>query len=346
MSSARFIPIVLVIAACSGAAGKSLPADRETAALVRVAPVTEATITPPVIATGVLGPKEEIALGFKIGGVIARVRVDPGASVTAGDTLAALDLSEIDAAVARAQSAAENADRDLARAKRLYVDSVVTLAQLQDAETGATAAQSDLATARFNRRYALIVAPASGVILRRDKEPGELVAPGAPVLVLGSSARGAVLRAGLADRDVVRVRLGDSAIVRFDALPDRQITGRVSEIAAAADPMTGTYRVEVRLPATVGLASGLVGRVEILTRATRPVLLVPLDALLEADNDRATLFVWTNGHAARRAVQIAFLAGDRAAVSSGLTAGEQVITEGAAYLRDGERVAVREGGQP
>src|SRR6266540_263905 len=112
MSSARFIPIVLVIAACSGAAGKSLPADRETAALVRVAPVTEATITPPVIATGV---------------------VDPGASVTAGDTLAALDLSEIDAAVARAQSAADNADRDLARAKRLYVDSVVTLAQLQDA---------------------------------------------------------------------------------------------------------------------------------------------------------------------------------------------------------------------
>src|SRR6266545_3415151 len=241
MSSARFVPIVLVIAACSGAVGKSLPADRETAALVRVAPVTEATITPPVI-----------ALGFKIGGVIARVLVDPGTSVTAGDTLAALDLSEIDAAVARAQSAAENSDRDLARAKRLYSDSVVTLAQLQDAETGATAAQSDLETARFNRRYALIVAPASGVILRRDKEPGELVAPGAPVLVLGSSARGAVLRAGLADRDVVRVRLGDSAIVRFDALPDRQIAARVSEIAAAADPMTGTYRVEVRLPATVG----------------------------------------------------------------------------------------------
>ena len=343
MSSARFIPIVLVIAACSGAAGKSLPADRETAALVRVAPVTEATITPPVIATGVLGPKEEIALGFKIGGVIARVRVDPGASVTAGDTLAALDLSEIDAAVARAQSAADNAERDLARAQRLYADSVVTLAQLQDAETGTTAARSDLETARFNRRYALIIAPAAGVILRRDKEPGELAAPGAPVLVLGSTARGAVLRAGLADRDVVRVGLGDSAVVRFDALPGRELAGRVSEIAAAADPMTGTYRVEVRLPEAVGLASGLVGQVEIRPRASQPVLLVPLDALLEADNDRATLFVSTNGRAERREVIVAFLAGDRAAVAANgsLAAGEQVITEGAAYLRDGQPVAVR-----
>ncbi|HEY3279845.1 MAG TPA: efflux RND transporter periplasmic adaptor subunit [Gemmatimonadales bacterium] len=344
MSRARFVPIVLVIAACSGAAGKSLPADREPAPLVRVTPVTEATITPPVIATGILGPKEEVALGFKIGGVIARVLVDAGASVSTGDTLAALDLSEIDAAVARAQSAADNAERDLGRARRLYGDSVVTLSQLQDAETGATAAQSDLETARFNRRYALIIAPSSGVILRRDKEPGELVAPGAPVLVLGSSARGAVLRAGLADRDVVRVRLGDSAVVRFDALPDGEFVGRVSEIAAAADPMTGTYRVEVRLPATVGLASGLVGQVEIQPRATRPVLLVPLDALLEADNDRATLFVWTNGHAERREVRIAFLAGERAAVSAGLDSRERVITEGAAYLRDGERVSVR--GQP
>src|SRR6266511_1099068 len=110
MSRTHFVPTVLVIAACGGA-GKTLPAHRETAALVRVAPVSEATITPPVIATGLLGPKEEIALSFKIGGVIARVLVDPGVRVSAGDTLAALDLSEIDAAVARAQSAADNSDR-------------------------------------------------------------------------------------------------------------------------------------------------------------------------------------------------------------------------------------------
>ena len=342
MSRARFVPIVLVLAACSGASGKSLP-ERETAALVRVALVSEATITPSVVATGILGPKDEIALSFKIGGVIARVLVDPGARVSAGDTLAALDLSEIDAAVARAQSAADNADRDLARAKRLYADSVVTLSQLQDTETGATAAGAELETARFNRRYALIIAPATGVILGRDKEPGELVAPGVSVLTLGSSARGAVLRAGLADRDVVRVQLGDAAVVRFDALPDRQFAGRVSEIAAAADPMTGTYQVEVRLPEASGLASGLVGQVEIQPHATRPVLLVPLDALLEADNDRATLFVLEQGRAARRVVTIAFLAGDRAALApgGGLAPGEQVITEGAAYLRDGERVEAR-----
>ncbi|MGH7607880.1 MAG: efflux RND transporter periplasmic adaptor subunit [Gemmatimonadales bacterium] len=295
----------------------------------------------PVIATGMLGPKEEIGLSFKIGGIVDRVLVDAGARVAAGDTLAALDLREIDAAVARARSARDKAERDWARAKRLYADSVVTLVQLQDAGTGATIARADLEAARFNRRYAVIVAPAAGVILQRHIEPGELVSPGTTGLVLGSAARGAVLRFGLADRDVVRVQRGDPALVRFDALPDREFTGTVSQIAAAADPLTGTYRVEVRLPGATGLASGLVGQAEIRPRAGSPVMLVPVEALLEADGDRGTLLVLSDGHARRRHVTIAFLAGDRVAVAGGLEGVTHVITAGAAYVEDGAAVTVR-----
>ncbi len=356
MHTRRIVPSLLaaaLLAACSGASGDTAPAPGTAGggrgALVRTAPVAHEVLAPPIVATGTLGAKEEIGLSFKIGGVISRVLVDAGARVRAGETLAALDLSEIDAAVTRAQSAADKAERDQLRARRLYGDSVVTLAQLQDAETGAQVARADLETARFNRRHAVIVAPAGGVILRRRGEPGELVAPGAPVLVLGSDARGAVIRVGLADRDVVRVRRGDRAVVRFDALPDRDFAGRVTEIAAAADPMTGTYPVEVRLPAATGLASGLVGQVEIRPGAARPVTLVPIDALLEADGSRGTLFVLSGDgtRAELRQIAIAFLAGDRVAVAAGRGAGgglegvTRVITEGAAYLVDGQAVRVR-----
>src|SRR5439155_311494 len=86
---------------------------------------------------------------------------------------------------------------------------------------------------------------------------------------LGSHARGVGVRAGLADRDVVRIRRGDRAVVRFDALPDRSFDGAVTEIAGAADPLTGTYRVEVTVPAAAGLASGLIGRVEIRPAGAR-----------------------------------------------------------------------------
>src|SRR5689334_4380908 len=92
-------------AACRGGAADAPPAA--AIALVRAAPVTIERIARPVVAAAVLGPKEEINLGFKIGGVVGRVLVDEGQVVRAGDTLAALDLSEIDAGVTRARSAAE-----------------------------------------------------------------------------------------------------------------------------------------------------------------------------------------------------------------------------------------------
>lgn len=333
------LPTLALLAACAGARGNELPAKNAT--LVGAARVMPDSVAPPVIATGTLAPKDEIALSFKIGGVVSQVLVDPGSTVRAGTVLASLELREIDAAVTRAQNGADKAERDLARAKRLYADSVVTLAQLQDAETGANVARADLETARFNRQYAIIVAPAAGVVLQRQKQPGELVSPGESVLVFGSAARGTVLRVGLADRDVVRVRRGDPATVRFDALPGRDFAGTVREIAAAADPMTGTYRVEVQLPGATGLASGLVGQVEIRPKAVRPVMMVPIEALVEADGSRGIVFIMKEGRAERREVTIAFLDGARVALADGLAAGDAVITTGAAYLENGTAVAPR-----
>jgi len=333
----------IAIAGCAQGRAAAPGAREDTLVAVRVGHVAFELVTRPVTATGTLGPKEEVPLSFKVGGVIAQMRVDEGHSVRAGDTLALLDLSEIDAAVVRARSAAEKAERDLARAQRLYGDSVATLEQAQNAETGRDVARAELETATFNRRYAIIVAPASGVILKRSAEPGELVQAGMPILKLGSHARGVVVRAGLADRDVVRVRLGDRAVVRFDAFPDRTFEGTVTELAGASDPMTGTYDVEVTIPAASPLASGLVGQVEIRPAATHRVALIPIESLLEADGSHATVFaVSADGRRAeRRSVTIAFLTGDRVAVTSGLEGVTTVITDGAAYLDDGAMLRIR-----
>ncbi len=343
----RWTPVAAALASLAAVAqgcarGQAEPPVVSEPVAIRTAPVSEERIAPPVTATGVLAPKEEVPLSFKVGGVIARVLVDEGRTVSAGDTLAALDLREIDAAVSRAATAVEKADRDLARTRRLYADSVATLEQLQNAQTGLDLARAELEAATFNRRYAVIVAPAGGVILRRSGEPGELVPAGAPVVTLGSRARGVVVRAGLADRDVVRVARGDPAVVRFDALPGRSFEGAITEIAAAADPATGTSQTEIAVPEAARLASGLVGEVEIRPAATRTFTLVPVDALLEADGARATVFTLSadGRRAVRRTVTIAFLAGDRVAVG-GLDGARAVVTDGAAYLNDGDLVRVQ-----
>ena len=209
-----FIGLPLIVAACGTPAEGASP-NAESVTPVRLAEVVAAGSAAAVTATGTLGAKDEVALSFKIGGIIARVLVDEGARVRRGQVLAVLDQREIDAMVAKATAGAEKAERDAARAERLFQDSVVTLVQLQDAQTGRAAAQADLRATRVNHEFSTIVAPNDGVILSRTGNPGQLVGPGTAVIQFASKGRGSVLRAGLPDRDAVTVRRGTPAQVEI-----------------------------------------------------------------------------------------------------------------------------------
>ncbi len=341
ITSLLLLALAFGAAGCSTGGAQTRPAEQ--AVPVRIVSVALDRVAVPVTATGTFGSKEDVTLSFKVGGVVARVLVDEGQQVRAGQLLASLDFGEIDPGVTRARAAADKAGRDLARAQRLYADSVATREQVENAETARDAAKAELDAALFNRRHAEITAPADGVILRRQAEPDELVEAGATILTLGSRARGQVVRAWLADRDVVRIHRGDPATVRFDAVADRAFEGRVTEIAAGADPMTGTYRVEVSLDGSRVLTSGLVGAVEIRPAADQTVTLVPSESVLEADGSHGVVYTLApDGRSAvRRTVTLAFLAGDRVAIAAGLEGAKSVITDGAAYLDDGRPVEVR-----
>ncbi len=342
-----YLPLLMLVGAFVAACGRGDASELDareapTPLTVRTARVADTTIARPIVAAGTVAPKDEIALSFKVGGIVQRVAVDPGDVVRAGQTLAVLDMREMDAVLAKARSGAEKAERDLGRARRLHADSVVTLAHLQDAETAAEMARADLAAATFNRRYAAIVAPAAGVVLARGAEPGELAAPGAVVLVLGSRARGNLVRVALADRDALIVRDGDPAVARFEAVPGRTFSGRVTQISAAADPGTGTYTIEITLADASALSAGLVGEVEIRPSRGSPAVLVPIESILEADASGATVYALSadGTRAERRRVEIGHIHGNQVAVTRGLEGVEFVLTDGSSYVDDGASVEV------
>lgn len=338
-SRASLTVLALVAAACS----KAAPADTpQPLVAVTAATITSDSVREPIIATGTFGPRDSIALSFKIGGVVARVAVEEGQAVRRGQTLAVLDLREIDALVDKATVAAAKAERDEARVRRLALDSVATPVQAQDAASALAAARADLTTARINREYASIVAPEDGIVLKRNLAAGTTVAPGVPIVELAGSARGRVLWAGLPDRDALRAHAGDAATVRFDALPARVFTGRVTLIGNSADARTGTYAAEITLADASSLPAGLVGRVEIETRTTGKSVMVPVDALLEADADSATVLELSAGSepvANMRRVRLLGLSGDHIA-GSGVNEGARIVTRGAPYVTAGSKVRV------
>lgn len=325
------------------------PAAEESAPIpVRVVTPEFRTAEPDISLTGVLGAKEEVPLGFKVGGVVARVAVDAGDRVTEGQLLAALSLTEIASAVEAARAGRDKARRDLARVENLHRDSVATLSQLEDTRTGLQVAEAQLRAAEFNRQYAEVRAPATGVVLRRQVEAGQLVGPGTSVFVVRVDRNGLVLRAGAADREAVRLTEGMRAQVEFDAYPGVEFTGRVERVGIAASPMTGTYEVEVAVnPGSRRLASGLIGRARVTPRSDAAVATIPAEALLEVDGREASIFVLAADGATveRRRVRVLWLDGSVAAVS-GVDSAARVITAGATRLTAGRRVrVVAEGGQ-
>lgn len=295
----------------------------------------------PVRVSGMLASRKEMKLSFKTGGLIREIYVTEGATVGKGQMLATLDLSEIRAQVQQTTVGMEKAARDLQRAENLYRDSVATLEQYQDAKTAWELARSRKQIADFNLAHSRIRAPTRGKILKILVETSEITGTGHPVILFASTADEWVVRVPLADKDIVKLAPGDTAQVKMDAFPDELFHAEVSELGAIADPVTGTYETELLLINDhPHFRTGYIARAVIYPAETGKDCYVPMEALLEASDNQADVFVVEDGRAVRRRVRTGILVGNGVIVTGGLKAGEWVVTEGSSYLEQDTKVQV------
>ncbi len=327
----------LLLAGCARSTPPVPAADVVTIALAIVAPAAGAAGT---TGTGTVRLKRETALGFSTAGRIAAIGVLEGQRVGAGQVLARLDPTGLDAATASARAEAARTDADQARMRTLLAKGWVTRTRMESADAAAAAARAKLTQAGFDVRLGRIVSPAAGVVLRRAAEPGQMVAAGTPVLTVGETGSGYVLRVPLSDAELEGVRLGQPATVLLPALSPAPVVATVGEIAARGDDRTGTFQVELRLPPLPGMRSGLIGTARLAgaTVATGPVA-VPASAVVGARADEGVVYVYrADGTVSARVVQLGTV-GDRAVtVTGGLRVGERVARTGVERLRDGMKV--------
>lgn len=299
------------------------------------------TIQDDILASGVLSSKAELKLAFKTGGMIRRMYVKEGQYVKAGQLLAELDMSEIDAAVNQAKLGLEKAERDVTRVTGMLEDEVATRNNLEDANTALSLAKESMETAKFNQKLSRIYAPQSGKVLMKISEQGELITPFAPAIILGTGGSSFNVKVGLADKDVVKVKIGDNAEVRLDAYAGEVFPARVTEIAQIINPSTGTYEVELTLNSNgKKLISGFVAKSKITPQSERQVLMIPASALIEAENENAFVFVFNGQSVEKRKILIGGIHQNQVEVLTGLSTADQVVTLGANFLSEGQNVKV------
>lgn len=334
------LSLVLLSATACRSPAATEPSAAPAAAPVRVASPEPVAEPRRIRAVGRIEATREAGLGFRTGGIVERVDVEIGDAVRAGQRLARLRSTDVDARVSTAREQREQARRDLARAEDLLARQLVARERVDNARTALAVADAVLRDAEFTRRHTELRADADGRVLARLAEPGEVVAAGQPVLRVGATVDGWLVRVALADRDALALEPGIPARVTIAAAGAAGLPARVTRIGGTAAAASGAVEVELALdPGDVRLLSGLIADV-VIDAPSEPALAVPVAALLHADAGRARVYVLAGDRAEPRTLRTGRLRDDRIEVLEGLAAGDTVVVEGAAWIDPGSRVRV------
>jgi RND family efflux transporter MFP subunit len=320
---------------CSRSSTEVKKQEKTTPVLhVKVGKVIRDSIALPLSYPGRLSTATELRLGFKTGGIIRNISVDEGTLVRKGTLLATLDTIEIFAYFNKAKTAFEKAVRDLSRTRQLYKDSAATFEQMQNAESAFKAAKADVDIARYNRRNTVLTAPATGRILKRLAEKNEVISSGKTILILALTGKAWQIKASVPDVDLPLLSIGDSAQIRFDALPRKVFSGHLKKISTSAHPVTGTFEIEIDIDRSdSGLRYGLFADIKLYPARQRSLYFIPATALARANGMSGIVIAVGNDNTPLPVhVSIERMFGDWIAVSEGLSNTKEIVTSGAAYI--------------
>ena len=269
-------------------------------------------------------------------GRVSELRVTLGSRVHAGDVLARISASEIDAKLDQARALYERKQVDLARTKKLVDDGAIAPTLYDAALTEFHVAQAAQAEASAMADHTVLRAPFSGVVTSKSANVGDTAMPGEPLLVIEEP--GALrLEAMLPEGAARTLAQGQTVSVRIDGV-GRDLTGTVAEISPTADPASRTVLAKVDLPNDPGLHSGLFGRLLLASGQSNSVV-VPSTAVTR-HGQLEGVFVVEGGAAHLRLVRTGRERGGAVEIVSGLGDGEAVAGSDVNTLVDDQPVEV------
>ena len=334
----------------------------------RVQVLTPTQASTVLTATGYTYARARAAVGAKIIGRVVELPVDEGDTIAAGDIIAVLDSEDLQASVRLAEASLNEARARLADAEREFarqadlVEDRLTSQALYDAaltQREVALAQVGTAEARLNSAqatldYTVVRAPIDGVVIERNIEMGEMVAPGG---FTSQQSTGSIVRiadpasleveADINESYIARLQLGQRASIRVDAVPGFEYSGRLRQIVPTADRQRAVVQVKVSIDnidarlvpdmsCTVTFLEEGIDETELIQP---PKLLVPEQAIQYAGG-AAFLFQVDDGQLRRVRVTLGEASDGRVEVLEGVQGGETIVGRNVSSLEDGQRVRI------
>src|SRR5215471_11826088 len=302
--------IAALLAGCKGEAAVKEEGIRP----VKVAVVEAGTPARTLTYSGVVRPRIESALGFRVPGKIVARSVNVGDRVAVDQEIARLDETDLRlaenaarAAVASARSRRDVASDHLERAKVLLPKAIISQAaydtrrnELDAAEAALEAAEAQLRQAVNAVSYATLKADKAGIVTSVMGEPGQVVNAGQAVVTLAEAGETEVAVA-VPEQDAARISVGQTAKVSLWAGPRANVDGRIREIAGQADSASRTYavRISVDMPPQA-MRLGMTALIALTVDDQSAPIVVPLAALTEENGGPIAFVVDTASRIVRK----------------------------------------------
>jgi RND family efflux transporter MFP subunit len=304
-----------------------------------------------ISATGSLAARRELPVGVAgEGGRIAQVMVDPGNWVGAGQVLALIDRSvqseqanQLSAQIRAAQADADLAEAQLERAQKLVSRGFISKADIDQKTATRDAARARVSVARAQlgevhaRIGQLIVrAPAAGLVLERNTDPGQVVGSGTAPLFRLAKGGEMELRAQVAEQDMAKLSVGMPATVTPIGAT-KSFTGSIWLLSPTIDRTTRQGQARIALKYDPALRPGGFASAQIVSgNTTAPVL--PESAIQTDDRGSFVLLVDRDNKVIRQAVTTGAVTDHGIPVLNGLHGNERVVLSAGAFLNPGEKV--------
>ncbi|MFT5586331.1 MAG: membrane fusion protein (multidrug efflux system) [Cognaticolwellia sp.] len=311
-----------------------LPEAPGTRVEVAVLKDSEAQLAVELPAT--VAARSDAMLAVPSGGFVEGVDINVGDRVSKGKTLARIDSATRRYQLEIADAQAEQAEAEWARIQQL--GDAVSKQQALNVETQAKVARANASMARLQLSRSVVKSPFTGQVVEVFVEAGEVAGPGTPVVRVVQTDR-VTLELSVSGQDITQIVPGQVVRFRGQSLPGT-FSGTISNISAAADPLTRTFKVEVDVPNPDGiLLPGMLGRVNFERELSGSAITLPQDWLITR-LDSTGVFVEQDGVAVWKEVEVALFARNQAVISSGLSAGDRVVSEGGRDLAEGDPLLV------
>jgi RND family efflux transporter MFP subunit len=301
--------------------------------------------------TGSLAARRDMPVGVAgEGGMISRVLVEPGQWVGAGQTLAVIERSvqsqeaqQLAASIEVARADARLAQQELQRAQALVSRGFVSKADVERrtatrdaANARVRVAQAQLGASRARIGRLDIRAPAAGLVLDRNVEPGQVVSGGSGPLFRIAQGGQMELLARLPQTDLSTLSVGVPVTVT-PVGSQQSYQGSVWQISPIIDPQTRQGEARISIPYNRELRPGGFASASIKAGATVAPLL-PESAVLTDDGGTYVLIVTANNTVQRRPVRVGTVTDKGVVVAEGLNGSERVVQSAGAFLNPGEKV--------